>query len=192
MAKKNNPHNYSPELMEPIVLPTLLGAMLRIPTAELSPEALKQEDKNFILQQHLYKLLLLYKHYDVDPANLNEKTCTELILKMAQNHIPGFQVYAEPPNKVGQPNKWKGWEGLQLYIDVQKDFREHNHRSVVKACERLIKTPRYKALDIKNGKSLYNRYAELKKSNRIVSSFMSIPDKAKQKQIIEAFIKASD
>jgi hypothetical protein len=166
MAKKVKP-KYPPELMKPVVMPTPLGVAIEMPPGDFSEEALTKKCGEIVDKELEKKRQHLFRHYGVSPDDRTPEALRRLIMMMAMDLIPGFEVVIDAPKPRGRPTSWRKVEGFELYLEVQRDFRKNGHDSVEAACRRLVKTPTYKGL---KPTSLKSRYLEVIRTNPIVKA----------------------
>jgi hypothetical protein len=101
----------------------------------------------------------LYKHYHINPKA--EHADTYLILSLANDFVPGFEVRAFPKRGRGRPRKWRSKiSALLADIAVLKRTRAVSARG---ACRILVTSAKYAPRYGKeNQNSLYRRYQEAK------------------------------
>lgn len=147
MPKKKKPSSgkYGGILKEPIIIPAVI------------PFNDQSDGDDYIQKQYYKKIEALYEHYDVKPDSSG--AAHSLIMRMAFDHIPGFQLRVITPKKVGRPPEWKTVAGVKLYIDVQR--RVNEGKSILGACKELCLEDHYQ--ECKPG-SLNTRFHEIKKN----------------------------
>jgi hypothetical protein len=95
----------------------------------------------------------LFQHYGIDQKKSD--ACARLVLALAQDHVPGFQILPDDAKAYGRPKEWDGSRYWELYADVKS--LEKKGLSALSACENLSRRDRYKGYSKEN---LYRRYQE--------------------------------
>ena len=149
MSNKKNISNYKGILKEPLSP----GVQLKI-----------NEEK---FEEDIWpRIQALFSHYGINPSEKNNEK--KLILAMAKEHVPGFQKELDKP-RVGAPRKWRGHDGLKLYVDVLS--YTVNGSSIGEACLRLSQKQEYQKY---SPATLKARFLETKREYPIVQFFESI------------------
>jgi hypothetical protein len=123
-AKKRR---YTGELATPVVVPgppTFKGAVTPERVAEYW-ERYAQHPQDIFRQLDAElgkRMSLLMKHYGIDERN--DDAMSELAYLLACEHVPGFQLVAEPKTKRGRKRKWDGLQLQNLHDDVQSVKRQ--------------------------------------------------------------------
>ncbi len=112
--------NYEGALSKPIeVVPVHLQNRMLLPlfnNLSSIKDKLIEQQKIFISTQKSEKIIELFKHYKID---VNAPNATmKLILALANNHVPGFQVVT--PQKKGARKKWSDDDLLILWWEVEQ------------------------------------------------------------------------
>lgn len=154
MARKSNPYHGS-----------ILGKSWEVPDFGEDNPYKTEEQRRQASQEHLHyirtglleRLAELYKHFGIQPKQ--EGADFQLLMKLAERHVPGFQIAKLNQRKRGRPAKWKGEAGVRLYVDVQL-LVQREGTSVLGACKHLVKQPEYRNM---SPETLHSRYQEFKK-----------------------------
>jgi hypothetical protein len=108
--------------------------------------------------QFVERLVALFKHYEVDPKAPDADS--RLLLRLARDLVPGFEVRYSPRRGRGRTKKWGIARLARLLADVASITREGKHRARA-ACRILTEHPRFAArYGHENFLSLYARYEE--------------------------------
>jgi hypothetical protein len=162
-ASRRKP-KYSGILNEPIVRPNLLLAS-------------KEEADHVVLTAQIERIEALKKYYELESS----ASYLSLLLALARDHVPGFQILSSPTKKSGAPNEYigGGQKGFKLWalVEVFKTRPEIN--SVTAAIEAIVKEfPEFTDSGQEHeSKSLRKRYYDACKHNHLVTIVKSIGSK---------------
>jgi len=135
----------------------------RIPDTPPSLCMTDDELKASYTEEVWQRLVALFEHYSIAPDS--EGADRKLILALAKDHVRGFQLESEK-KKVGSPSKWKGDDGVRLYLEIHKYIQKGKDRTILGACTFLAKNDPF----FKNHQAavLNSRYHETLKVNEFV------------------------
>jgi hypothetical protein len=128
MARKRHASNYTGALAQPIYSEDHykftggLGQPIREPDAAAG------------IKEGVEKILLLFKHYKIDPSD--EQRWQKLAVSLALAHVPGLQVANRP--KAGRPSTWKTGLGDELVRAVE-DVKSQTGKRTQDAIRKLRK-----------------------------------------------------
>ncbi len=177
---------YSGHLKQPIILPSDLpttGRFFESNTGLLADMYERENIPRITAEMH-DKFDLLFEHYGI--SNTSDHRWYLLALKLAINHVPGFQVVTE---KRGRKIKWDPVALAHLYFEVEDRLQtsEYKNPTVQWACSELSRTPTWKAFfgprgdTDQNAKTLQNNYI-LAKTSLLVEGYL----KMKSDEILSA------
>lgn len=126
MATKSTP-KYKGELARPLPEPTFGETF----TGQPSEQFAKRIATN---------LLLLFEHYGIAQGDPNPWFA--LALRLAQDHVPGFQRRDPFRKRPGRRAKWAGMLGMELHAGVIEYVRQG--KSEANACRILAKQDKYR------------------------------------------------
>jgi len=120
-------------------------------------------------EQVAIRMGALTEHFGIKKNDPN--ALSVLLLRLAQEHVPGFQVKKPFTKKKGRPGKWAGQRSLQLFADVRSlvknGLNEHS------ACRVLANNPRYRSrYEGITQANLYRRFTENKTNDSIVANLL--------------------
>jgi hypothetical protein len=145
MATTKPKPKYTGLLAEPLPEPTfgeIFGKQLDIEVGKL----------------FVQKLILLLEYYGIEKNNRDPWFI--LALRLARDHVPGFQRKTWNPKKAGAPAKWKGTQAWDLHADVWELVQQGN--SEAEAC-RVLSQGKYRPA---KPTSLRRRFKEVQKEHR--------------------------
>jgi len=105
----------------------------------------------------------LYEHYGLDQASQGAEI--KLVLRLACDFVPGFEILTGPKRGKGRPKKWHEFKSPELLADVSALKRMG--KTALNACRILSQLQRYAPrYGNKTPRTLYRRYQEAKRNWR--------------------------
>lgn len=158
--RKATKRKFSGVLDRPMVWKVLPPAHVPMLGGPISDEERRSVERAN-LDQLLERLRALFKHYEVDPASPGADST--LILRLAQDFVPGFESRSIARRGPGATKKWDAFPSARLLANVAR-IRKCGGTAKIsarKACHILTEMPRFAArYGHEKPDSLYRRWKE--------------------------------
>lgn len=143
-------------------------------------EHLTKEAQEKNLSDFVERIAALFKHYNRDMSK--DGDWIQLLFDLAENHVPGFQVFVKPPKR-GQPKSWNIFSETRLYLDIET--RKKDGKKVPEICHHLTKKGGLYEGFPKG--TLERRYRAIAKKGKALSLYIpeSLPEAVKTAAIDE-------